>query len=346
VKSVADALLSPGESFFDASNRNALYFYLDRRPPVAITSVYNSAPRRLQQATLDDLGVSNPPLILVDVDARLGDGISLPLRAHSIYRHLVSRYVPFRRQGHIYAVRADLAQRVHEVHDFSKGRLPSVAPSGWPAWVGDQMPGKEPLTDSETMDRIQSIAEREHAFESAGAVGQGRFYSHSDVELWAEAFHVTDLGRVPSAWGRSVRRLGSQLHTELLNVDIVDTQDLERPHDNAQAWYRVTGKAPQWRYKLPMNIDPQRHGILSLNASCAGSQARPKLQVFWSAHNEPFTPSRSVRFEASFHINLVPVDSSPRWSLASAVEDIRIDLLNPDDCKSMLLGAVQLGQRR
>ncbi len=272
VKAVVEHVLKPGETFFDLTNRNALYFYLERPVPVPIASTYNAAPRAFQARDLDSFKDDPPPLVLAGVDSYEHDGYSLPLRAFQIYRYVLAHYTPFQVGAYTYGVRSDL------------------------------------------VDRLKGLT-------LAGA--------SADMETWSAAFHLTELNRLPSAWGRSLGKLLGQLRPDTVPLQSMATGTPE-------------GAALSWTYAIPTMAPPERYGVLALDVACANGTQMPRVVVSWRGGQEAFSPQWSLTFEASFPLNLVPLDSSPRWLLAPSVAEIRITVEPPSNCGAISLGDVRL----
>jgi hypothetical protein len=89
-----DLLVDPGETYLDLTNRNAQYFYLDRKPPIETAAVYNLVDERQQQRAIASLLTVQPPVVLADADSIRHDGGSTAYRSHLLYRYVVKHYLP------------------------------------------------------------------------------------------------------------------------------------------------------------------------------------------------------------------------------------------------------------
>lgn len=112
IKAVLSAVIDPGETYLDLTNRSANYFYLGYPPPTAAGAVYNMPHRNQQLRALQRLNAAPPPIVLASADNILHDGGPVSLRAYLLYRYVVERYIPVKVEKFIYLVRPDRLQRL------------------------------------------------------------------------------------------------------------------------------------------------------------------------------------------------------------------------------------------
>jgi hypothetical protein len=112
IKSVLTAVVDPGETYLDLTNRNAHYFYLGYRPPIQASAFYNLVHRNQQKRALQQLEADPPPIVLASAENLLPDGIPVSLRSYLLYRYGVERYTPIKIQQFIYLVRPDRLPRL------------------------------------------------------------------------------------------------------------------------------------------------------------------------------------------------------------------------------------------
>lgn len=369
VRDMAESVLAPGETYLDLTNRNALYFYLGRTSPVAIPSTYNAAPEAFQKRFVEDARAAAPPLALVEVDSIYHDGQSLPLRAYWIYRHLIEDYAPIADGDHLYGLRRDLAERLDALirepislepvsdDDWRAGVAIGRNAENWSFLLPDRMAGSlrvgDALDFSDGVTRVVTAARGARVRTEPGlpaAAGSApsfavreRSQAGTEAELWARALHRDDLGHIPSAWGRSLPKLAGKLAPQADALQLGGAGSLAPAEGGAT--YRVTGADPHWLLTPAAGIDPGRQGILALDIACGEAAARPRLRVSWRAAGEPFSEDRSVAFTASFPTNLVPLDASPRWLLATSIDEIRVALDGESGCETVSFGAARLMER-
>lgn len=369
VKEATDVLLRPRETFFDLSNRNALYFYLGQRPPTAVSSVYNAAAGELQQRVLSDLAASRPELVFAGLDNMEFDGLALPLRSFGIYRYVIENYEPFEYGQHILALRTDLFQRAEDVSRPGRISLNPVSDKNWQNGIAvgpnasnwsfavrptmaDRVRRGDSLifSDGVTREVIRARGMNVRVTpDLAGLDGsslsftiEGNTESRTRAQLWSAAFSVRNLRRIPSAWGRAERRLQDEFEPGAIPLKRIGGLNVtEIPASSGE--YGVAGDDPQWIFRPHSKISPQENGILRLETACGGSKAIPRIQIFWRADDEPFSEARSVVFSASHTVNLIPLDSSPEWYLATSVDELRIDI---DGCETVQIEPVRLISRK
>ena len=91
IASFGDALrhvLAPGQTYFDFTNRQALYYYLDRPVPALYSATYNALNERQQQRMLRQLAADPPPAVLIE-PAMVADGVDASLRSLFLYRYFM-----------------------------------------------------------------------------------------------------------------------------------------------------------------------------------------------------------------------------------------------------------------
>ena len=112
MKQVLNAMVDPGETYLDLTNRNANYFYLGYPPPIQASAFYNLPHRNQQLRAIQKLDATPPPLVLASAENEPFDGGTPALRAHLLYRYVVERYTPIAVDKFIYLVRPDRLERL------------------------------------------------------------------------------------------------------------------------------------------------------------------------------------------------------------------------------------------
>jgi hypothetical protein len=110
LRRLIDEMLPARTPYYDFSNRNAHYVYFDRPVPTRWSSPYYLADERAQVRTAGELAERQVPLLLLSADNIAHDGGSAALRAYWLYRFVLANYLPFERDGYVFAVRKDLAR--------------------------------------------------------------------------------------------------------------------------------------------------------------------------------------------------------------------------------------------
>lgn len=110
--------LRPGETYYDLTNRSALYVAFRRKVPTVFSGEYYAADRLTQEAVVRDLRKSPPPLVLADTPASaqplLPDpapiGVTSGLRSFRVARFFLEHgYRPIRVGDAVLLVRPDRA---------------------------------------------------------------------------------------------------------------------------------------------------------------------------------------------------------------------------------------------
>ncbi len=381
VKKTVDVLLDPGETFLNLTNRTALFFYLDRYSPSPIASPYNAAPAKFQQEFLEAISANPPPLALIRVRNIEHDGLKLSLRSHQLYEFLVRNYEPFDQNNYTYAIRKDLRERLDRLRDHGlqtaekdrdfqigsytdanlrRGVAIGANAGRWsfalPPELSDKLRVGDVLLFSDMVERrviqVSGANVRTTPTIAAGAEEDTPLMSFSirnrEMEMpadpWGRVFHIAQLNRIPSAWGRSAKNLEDQVAMSDINTELKSAHD-NKLEDQKRNAYRVTGRDPQWIVAFPHPVSPQAAGLLNIDIGCQSGKAKPLLQVFWRPASGRFTEEMSLRFEASFVRNIVPLDSTAQFGRLPDIAEVRIDLENPDACPIVMLRDVKLFHR-
>ncbi len=101
LRRVVDRELSDGQTFFDFGNEPALYFLLDRRPPVRYGSVPFYEGEAEEREVIAALEREKPPLAILASGTLLDtfDGVSSRIRAPRVAEYLDRHYAPAGRVG-------------------------------------------------------------------------------------------------------------------------------------------------------------------------------------------------------------------------------------------------------
>jgi hypothetical protein len=114
IDAVLDVLLDPGETYLDLTNRNAQYFYLDRRVPIESGALYNLPEEHQQRRAVAALEAQKVPVVLAGPDRMLFDGGPPSYRTYAVYRYLMWRFVPLKIDQLVLLVRPDRIERALE----------------------------------------------------------------------------------------------------------------------------------------------------------------------------------------------------------------------------------------
>jgi hypothetical protein len=113
IQRVLNVLLDKDETFLGLTERNGLYFYLDRPVPIESGALYNLPNDRQMLRAIRQLEARRVPVALArEGAAGQFDGGPVSLRSHAIYRYLIWRYAPVRVDGLLFLVRPDRLARL------------------------------------------------------------------------------------------------------------------------------------------------------------------------------------------------------------------------------------------
>lgn len=355
-----DEELGAGQSYYDATSRNAQYFYLDRLPTVAVTAVYNTPLAADQRRTIDELRAARPRVAVLQQP--LGntehDGGGLALRTPLLTRFLEDSYTPYRRDGFILGIwgrrppegvdeALELALDEASDGEWDRGvsrttvaiRLddPAAAlmleagvelllPDGSTRRVTGTQAGGVVSLDGPTLDSL------------VGATARAVAVSVADVDrrlyrtwLFEQSFGRTNLEHLPESWGASVGEMEG----------IAEVSAIE-------GGGRLDGSAPVVQLDLPGGIQDTDVDLLSFDLVCEGDPdgtGVAQMEVGWEsprtygdAPRRTFDISRSGR-------QLVPLDSSAYWRAGFGAESLSIRVLYSDGCDGVSVSDVSLWER-
>jgi hypothetical protein len=122
-----DEMLPTRSPYFDFTNRNAHYVYFERPPATRWSAPYYLADERAQVRTASELAAQRVPLLLLKASNIEHDGGTAALRAYWLYRFVLTEYVPFEREGFIFAVHRDLTQQPGFARFVSRSAMSHLA---------------------------------------------------------------------------------------------------------------------------------------------------------------------------------------------------------------------------
>lgn len=364
LKRIADAVLAPGEGLLDLTNRNAHYFYLGRPVPIEAGAPLNLAHTDQQRRAVARLMAEPPPLVILSADNLLFDNQIPALRAHLLYRFVLDTYVPVKVGTRILGV---LPDRLDRLAGLAPPRPPMAADHTDPNWVRgisrhragffmaeeSQLAG---LSPGQTVTLARSGPRRVVAIDGRNVwlegglldpdgdgfphpiglpAGVGLSGQQAERErhliLFDAAFRQADLQRLPAAWGRSFDRLRPLMRPV--------RQPAVRPPAARDGRFTLDlGGAP---------LDGRTAGLLTFTLTCRHEQGEAAadsipVTVGWQGRMPGW--GRTLAFSARPGINLLPLDSQPRWLLTPDLTSLTLDIAGPA-CPQAALADVTLFQR-
>lgn len=177
IKAFLDKTLDKNETFLNLTNRNALYFYLDRKSPIETGAFYNLLSEGQQQRAIEILAKDIPKVAILEADNFLHDNVKLPLRSPLLYRFVMQNYQPLEVDGIIYGIRNDMFNKFKEMISekeqinllekvFSTSNLQFI-PSEWGKSF-NQLNQKLIKTNETTMESVHDLKQSNEKYEIIG----------------------------------------------------------------------------------------------------------------------------------------------------------------------------------
>lgn len=365
--------LAPNESYLDLTSRNAQYFYLNRRPMMAITAPYNMASPSQQKHAVEQLSKNLPQLALLEVANIINDGGGLALRNPYLYRFILDNYTPRFEDGFIIGYKKIKKGSNHEPTinvavknitdanwDHGIHRIEPAVTVADPILIPLLTVGSHVRVGTGSIQKITRVWMEGRAIWLDGpiidpAVVSGypnriqitvssQIEAEYTMSLFEKAFALSDFAKIPVAWGRSEKSLEKKMSL-IKGFDGLTPSLHQLIPENGG--YKVTGIDPQLNFDISsLGLSGRDAGLLRFDFSCVGKSAEPRIQVFWwgDDREEPFEAS-SIKFTADNGVLIVPLDASPRWLTMKHIKGIRIDLDNALACSAFGASGISLFQR-
>lgn len=372
LNALLNSKLAPNESYLDLTSRNAQYFYLNRKPMMAVTAPYNMVSSSQQKRAVKLLSKNLPRLVLLDGVNILHDGGGLALRNPYLYRFIIDNYTPSFEDGFIIGYKKvkgvshnestiDVGIKNLTDGNWDRGinRLEPAVIVADPALMpvvaaGD--PVRIAISDIRKITKFQgeknsiwldgSVIDADVAgFPNRINISVGpQRETEYRVSLFEKAFGQSDFQKIPVAWGRSEKSLEQKM-TLIRGVGGLPPS----LHDlvSEDGGYKVTGTNPQLVFNISsLGLSGHDAGLLRFDFSCANRSAEPRIHLFWWAddHDGPFESS-SIRFTADDGPLIIPLDASPRWLMMKHIKGIRIDLDDATACGVLHVRGIGFFQR-
>lgn len=374
LNTLINSKLAPEEPYLDLTSRNAHYFYLNRKPPIAVTAPYNMVPLPQQQRAAEKLARDLPRLALLEADNVVHDGRGLALRTPVLYQFVIDHYIPRWEKGFILGYRKQDDARQPSGDATLEVDIKKVTDDNWEMGVNrhdaalilddavlvgvlrEGMQVQFPQGQRRTIFRVWpegqaiwldgDVLHRDDtaALDSVKVTISGPAEHAYRLALFEKAFSASDLHKIPVAWGRSETSLRRRM--ELITAFGPLTPTV---HDVSvdNGLYRVTGSDPHLTFDLsPFAISGRKAGLLRLEFACLDQTAEPRIQLFWWGDVQAEPDERtSLRFTADDGVLLVPLDAFPRWLTLNHVRSLRLDLDDATACGAIIVKDLAFHQR-
>lgn len=364
--------LSSDETYLDLTSRNAQYFYLNRRPVMAVTAPYNMVSLSQQKRAVEQLSKNIPKLALLEGSNITHDGGGLALRNPYLYRFIIENYIPRFEDGFIFGdkIKKDLSNQDLTIYASVK----NITDATWNRGIHRVDPaisindpvlfpfikiGNYVKIGNGESRRIIKVWSEGNAFWLEGnpinpevtgypnmlhIIVNPQIASEYRASLFQRAFSISDFKKIPVSWGRSEKSLKNKM-TLIKNLDEISTSFNQLIPENGS--YKINGGDPFLSVDISnLVLSGRDAGLLRFDFSCLGQSAEPRIQLFWwgDDHVEPFETS-SIKFTADNGTLIIPLDASPLWLTMKHVKGVRIDLDNPTACSSFGVKNIGLFQR-
>lgn len=125
LKAFLDETIAETDTFLDMTNRSALYYLFDRRPPIEV-AVYNLTNAKQERRAIASLQKQPPGLVLAGPGAILHDNAPVGLRSPLLFRYVIENYRPLEGGGGIWLKPAlaqdrDAPRRRDEIDLLTRG---------------------------------------------------------------------------------------------------------------------------------------------------------------------------------------------------------------------------------
>lgn len=175
LKRYADSQLPPAAPFLNLTNRNSLYYILER-PPALPAAAYNLANPEQQARVVRELAAEPPFLALADANSIRFDGGVLGLRANLLFRFVLENYRPVENSGAVWMLYDPSSTKDRDDADFALldrafmqvdlGAIPSAWGQAWET-LSDKTQGEVRLDPGAAL--LNDVTLRGDEFEVMGS---------------------------------------------------------------------------------------------------------------------------------------------------------------------------------
>lgn len=373
LKRLLEARLAKDETYLDLSSRNAHYFYMGRMPPMAVTAPYNQASPIQQRRAVEKLTANPQKLALLAADNIVHDGGGLAMRNPYLYRYVLEHYLPSMEHGfivgHLKPQNTDVSELplIAEIKDVSDdtwrhgyGRHVAAVVLSDSVFVSMLQAGDEiRLPDGVTRlitgtDVENSVIWLEGApyttlmnppSLSVEVIAARATHQAYVASLFHRAFGISELNRLPIAWGHSAESLLERM-ARPTNLDELEPETHELNLDGG--YYYIAGYQPSLTFNLSeLGESLQGRDLLKFDFRCQNRKAEARIHVsWWGDHQDQPAPEASFQFFAAKGSLIVPLDASPLWTGLHELKGLRLDIQAPAECSAFKVSNMALYQRK
>jgi hypothetical protein len=163
------------------------------------------------------------------------------------------------------------------------------------------------------------------------------------LEILDHAFLSPHLYAIPYVWGRSAGALSSRMR-EVVHVDATQITPQQDTEPGSDGTFQITGAKPTVTLNIPAGqIRGRDAGLLQFELLCKNKHPKATVTVRWSSHDD--AADGKLTFWARNGVNIVPLDTAPRWLLAANVTEVALEITEPDGCTAFTLRDINFAQR-
>jgi hypothetical protein len=351
---ILDSELEPGAPYFDATSRNAQYFYVGRRPVVSVPAVYNTPDVADQRRTIRQLSDAEPGLVVLaqPLGNIIHDGGGVALRTPLLTRYLERTYTPYLQDGFILGRRGappavedqEVVLALDEAVDaewdrgvsrtsaairFDDPQAAAMVPAGARLRLPDGSGARVTSSAGGIVQLSRVLPATANLAQERGVRVNIADLDPRLYRLWLfeRAFGKTDLEELPTAWGRSVDDIGG--------LDLVSDLDVEG---------RLNPGTPHVAVPLPDSTGGRDVDMVSFDTQCEGT-GDPVLSLTWSSPGLSAEELPGRAFTAANGEQLVPLDSSAFWRGAETVDELVLRVVDGVGCTEVSISDVSVWKR-
>ncbi len=171
---------------------------------------------------------------------------------------------------------------------------------------------------------------------------QNQDNEESRMVLLDALFRMGSIERLPISWGRSLKTLKKKMRlVKAFQESSPPSRHSVRIDDNGA--FLTEGPDLSISYDIG-DLNGSDAGILTFKLNYIGKRHGEPFRISWGSRDS-YPANNTVQFVAKNGSVVVPLDTAPRWLLAGDIKSIRIEIADPDSCKSFCITDFKLWQR-
>ena len=307
------AFVGESGTYFDLSNRQALYSFTRRREPVLYATPYIAVSHQQQERVLKQLS-ANPPQLVYVAPAMNFDGPA-SLRSYLLYRYAVLRYRPCKVAENIFLL------------------APSLNPG-----LCENVPPQQLLNSNFALWNLAALPS---AWGGSWRTLRSLFITR-DVVLTSSRVHLDGLSREADAFTVPPAAFDEQTYLDRYPdvANAVKAGAFTSGLQHYETFGRHEGRngAKNSSFELDvrdLNIDPKRYDFLTFRFAFLPNTARPIFELRWTSDVGASTNAISFILEGDRAV--IPLGSYPEWLMANRITSLRFTIPSGSGLKTVRL---------